>query len=135
MSIGHGAHGKLLRCDDEQIEYAYCSFDVNKPNYEEKREELDGIIVLDASIFKIIDSYRRYKGDVSDTERAALRLSPDELDCQTLRSMGMVQIMNSSGAWIMDKDGTDRHAVRLVNKIIAEYSKKEKIPQIIGLYY
>lgn len=135
MSHGFGAHGKLSICDDKKIEYAYCSYNINDPDYVKIRDELNGKIVLDLNIFKTIDAYRRYKGEFSDRERKALKVTPDELNYQTLQAKGMVQIINSRGAWRLDDNGIDRHAIMLFYRIIEDYSKTEKFPKTLGLFY
>ena len=135
MSKGYGAQGRLLAVGDKQIEYAYCSYNVNSSDYEETIDELNGKLVLDISIFKTIDNYRRYKGASTDRERNQLKVKPDELNYTTLLEKGMVHIINSSKAWILDDTGTDKLAIRLVSKIIEEYKRTEKIPETIGLFY
>ncbi len=134
MSIGIGAHAKLVIEDERTVIYEYGGYNLNSPVYRNEEHLLDGTIAIQKECFVEPEIYEKMKKMSSGRKKLIVKLIPVDVEYEEMLEDGRIIVENCSNTWKTSEDElcVDLMACRLLYKIFLRYQEDGSIPDTIS---
>ena len=132
MSMGYGGACKKAAEDDRGILYQYMSFNLNLPNAGE--QVFDGSIYIGKTCFIEPEIHEKFKRMPSGHRKQIIKRIRRNIPLEEYLQSGKAVIENCSRTWVMDAEGRDMIARRLVHELIGRYMDEGEVPLTCAVY-
>ncbi len=131
MIYGYSGFCQLKLEDDNTLIYSYGCFNLSQPGCENKDREYDGLILIDKSCFVEPIITEKIKRQPGKRKKLIVKRHPIDVDCAKYLNEGLIVVENSKYTY-ETYNGIDRHALRLLNKLMYAYQMKGEYPEWEG---
>ena len=132
MSRGIGAFAHLILQDEENVLYAYGSYNWNDKMYYNDNRICDGIITINRSCFVDPDIHEKLKKLPSGRKKLVTKRIPNSVNYEQMIIDGSIQIENSTNCWKTSDYGIDVMALHLLYRLFLQYQEEGLIPECVN---
>lgn len=134
ISLGIGAHAKLVIYDDTTVIYEYGGYNLNQKEYRNEEHVLDGTITISRSCFAEPEIHKKIKKMPSGRKKPITKRIPVSVDYLKMIDEGLIVIENCSNCWhtLQDEKHIDAMVLRILFPLFRQYQEEGSLPEHIS---